>query len=185
MIVIADTTPLNYMVWIGEIEVLPKLYGRVIIPPAVCDELKRARAPEAVRLWIARPPAWLEVRLPRRKPDAELLRADLDDGERDAEAGREPHSRFRFEPRWRCRVVCRVACRVVGLVVCRVVCRPVSTNSNLLAPSAPAAPGSPNIAIEHPPSPPMSLLSCSTCSSTLGAYSSLCIDMKMSRIIAC
>jgi len=34
MIVVADTTPVNYLILIGEIDVLPKLYGRVVIPPA-------------------------------------------------------------------------------------------------------------------------------------------------------
>jgi predicted nucleic acid-binding protein len=84
MIVIADTSPINYLVLIGEIEVLPKLYGRVLIPPSVLGELKRELAPEAVQRWIARPPAWLEIQAPARKPDADLINADLDDGERDA-----------------------------------------------------------------------------------------------------
>jgi len=35
MIVIADTTPLNYLVLIGRVETLPQLYGRVLIPLAV------------------------------------------------------------------------------------------------------------------------------------------------------
>ena len=37
-----------------------------------------------MRLWIARPPAWLETRAPCQAPDAELLEARLDAGERDA-----------------------------------------------------------------------------------------------------
>jgi predicted nucleic acid-binding protein len=49
MIVVADTTPINYLILIGEIEVLPELYGQVIIPHAVCEELLRSRAPGAVR----------------------------------------------------------------------------------------------------------------------------------------
>ncbi len=62
MIVIADTTPLNYPVLIEEVEVLPKLYGRVIIPEAVVDELEASKAPAAVRQWMANRPASLEVR---------------------------------------------------------------------------------------------------------------------------
>jgi predicted nucleic acid-binding protein len=84
MIVIADTGPVNYLIWIGEIAVLPKLYGRILVPPSVCDELKRAPAPQAVRAWIAQPPAWLETRTPSHTPDAELLRARLGPGESDA-----------------------------------------------------------------------------------------------------
>jgi predicted nucleic acid-binding protein len=84
MIVIADTSPINYLVWIGEIDVLPKIYGRIFVPPAVCRELKAEDAPVAVRKWIAQPPDWLEVRMPTQQADAELVNADLDEGERDA-----------------------------------------------------------------------------------------------------
>ena len=49
MIVIADTSPISYLVSISEIDILPKLYGRVLVPPSVADELRHPRAPEAVR----------------------------------------------------------------------------------------------------------------------------------------
>ena len=39
MIIVADTSPLNYLVLIGEIELLPSLFGQVIIPHAVLAEL--------------------------------------------------------------------------------------------------------------------------------------------------
>jgi predicted nucleic acid-binding protein len=84
MIVIADTSPINYLVLIDHIEVLPRLYGRVLIPPAVCEELQRARTPEVVRRWVADPPGWLEIVAPKQAPDSELIKADLDAGERDA-----------------------------------------------------------------------------------------------------
>ncbi len=32
MIVVADTTPINYLILVEEIDVLTRLYGRVIIP---------------------------------------------------------------------------------------------------------------------------------------------------------
>jgi predicted nucleic acid-binding protein len=35
VIVIADTSPINYLIPIGEIEVLPALYQRVLVPPSV------------------------------------------------------------------------------------------------------------------------------------------------------
>lgn len=82
MIVIADTGPINYLILIDEIEVLPALYGRVVIPQSVCEELGRARAPEVVRAWIAKPPSWLETLLPTSSPSTEM--AGLDAGERDA-----------------------------------------------------------------------------------------------------
>ena len=84
MIVIADTSPISYLVSISEIDILPKLYGRVLVPPSVADELRHPRAPEAVRSWIAAPPAWFEVRATSLAADEDLLQADIEIGERDA-----------------------------------------------------------------------------------------------------
>jgi predicted nucleic acid-binding protein len=39
MIVVADTSPINYLVLIDQPELLHKLYGDVVLPPAVLDEL--------------------------------------------------------------------------------------------------------------------------------------------------
>ncbi len=69
MIVIADTTPLNYLVLIGRVEILPQLYGRVLIPLAVWEEFQRPETPQAVRAWIARPPAWLQIHPVERTSD--------------------------------------------------------------------------------------------------------------------
>jgi predicted nucleic acid-binding protein len=66
MIVIADTTPLNYLVLIDQPNLLPRLYGRVLIPHAVYEELQAEGAPAPVRNWAAHHPAWLEVRSPSR-----------------------------------------------------------------------------------------------------------------------
>jgi predicted nucleic acid-binding protein len=82
MIVVADTTPINYLILIEEIEVLPKLYGRVVIPPAVREELMRPRAPTRVQEWMNEPPDWLEILSPTVTVDSSL--AKLDAGERDA-----------------------------------------------------------------------------------------------------
>jgi len=49
MIVIADTTPLNYLVLIEHVEVLAALYTRVVVPETVALELKRKFAPVRVR----------------------------------------------------------------------------------------------------------------------------------------
>jgi hypothetical protein len=45
----------------GDIELLPKLFDRVLAPQAVRGELANPDAPTAVRAWIAQVPAWLEV----------------------------------------------------------------------------------------------------------------------------
>lgn len=82
MIIIADTTPLNYLVLIGHSSVLPLLYGRVLIPPAVYEELQAEGAPASVRDWAAQPPAWLETRQPSLPLSGEL--EALDPGECEA-----------------------------------------------------------------------------------------------------
>lgn len=61
-VVVADTSPLNYLVQCGAIEVLPQLYGVVVIPRAVFDELSEKGAPEAVRSWLNPPPVWISIR---------------------------------------------------------------------------------------------------------------------------
>ena len=61
-IVAADTSPLNYLAQCGAIEVLPQLYGLVVIPRAVFDELSEKGAPEAVRSWLDPLPEWISIR---------------------------------------------------------------------------------------------------------------------------
>ena len=60
-IVVADTGPLNYLLLIGHIDLLPRLFETVHIPDAVHAELSDIRAPEIVRDWISAPPSWLLV----------------------------------------------------------------------------------------------------------------------------
>ena len=62
MLIIADTSPLSYLILIQTIDVLPKLYGQIIIPPQVLSELQSTAGPAAVRAWASAPPKWLEVK---------------------------------------------------------------------------------------------------------------------------
>ena len=62
MIVVSDTSPLNYLVLIGQESVLQVLYGRVLIPSVVRDELLAIDTPTVVREWITAPPPWIEIR---------------------------------------------------------------------------------------------------------------------------
>jgi predicted nucleic acid-binding protein len=61
-LVIADTGPVNYLLLIGHIEILPALFEKVILPSAVQDELTDPRTPASVRSWITNPPSWVDVR---------------------------------------------------------------------------------------------------------------------------
>jgi predicted nucleic acid-binding protein len=64
MLVIADSSPLIVLVNIGHVEVLPKLFGQIVIPPAVAAELARPTRSDAVRKFTASPPQWLTVQQP-------------------------------------------------------------------------------------------------------------------------
>ena len=72
MIVISDTSPLNYLILIECVHVLPELYGHVVIPEGVFEELQRQSTPDVVREWVSARPDWLEVRKTRMQPDAAL-----------------------------------------------------------------------------------------------------------------
>jgi predicted nucleic acid-binding protein len=80
--IVADTTPLNYLVLINAVEMLPRLYGRVLIPPSVLAELSDPQAPSQVRAWAAQSRDWLRVVPLQAAADSSLMH--LDDGERDA-----------------------------------------------------------------------------------------------------
>lgn len=82
MVVVADTTPLHYLVLIERVSVLPSLFGHVLIAPSVLDELSQPTTPQRVREWCAAPPAWLQVRAPAQSLSS--LPAALGPGERDS-----------------------------------------------------------------------------------------------------
>ena len=39
MIAVSDTSPICYLILIGEIDIIPKLYSQVVVPAAVITEL--------------------------------------------------------------------------------------------------------------------------------------------------
>jgi len=81
MIVIADTTPINYLILIDLIQIVSELFGQVVIPQAVLNELQSTQAPDKVRQWLAHRPEWLVV---REVQQADPTLAHLDPGEREA-----------------------------------------------------------------------------------------------------
>jgi predicted nucleic acid-binding protein len=59
--IVADTSPLNYLILIEAEEVLPQVFSSILIPTAVRQELSHRNAPAKVRNWIANSPPWLQV----------------------------------------------------------------------------------------------------------------------------
>jgi len=82
-VVVADTSPLNYLVLIGRIDILHSLYGRVVVPLEVLAELAAGGAPPEVLKWTQSLPEWLEVRTVREDQDDSALK-HIDPGERAA-----------------------------------------------------------------------------------------------------
>ncbi len=81
-LIVADTSPLVYLILIGHIDILPRLFEIVLIPQAVYSELRHPLAPAPIQAWAAAPPSWLEV---RQVPDGpENVLRSLDAGERSA-----------------------------------------------------------------------------------------------------
>jgi predicted nucleic acid-binding protein len=84
LVIVADTGPLHYLILIGNSELLPQLFTRILIPDAVRDELIHPEAPSAVREWAVEPPDWIEIRpSPSASHDDPVLQK-LDSGERAA-----------------------------------------------------------------------------------------------------
>lgn len=81
MTVVSDTSPINYLVLIELQDLLPALFGHVLIPGAVLRELQSPEAPAKIRKWMASTPNWLESRTVTNLSDD--LR-QLDAGEREA-----------------------------------------------------------------------------------------------------
>ena len=61
-VVIADSSPLNYLILIGSVDVLQRLYGAVTVPRQVISELIDSAAPHDVRRWASDLPSWVDVR---------------------------------------------------------------------------------------------------------------------------
>ena len=59
--VVADTTPLNYLILIRQAEILASLFHQVLIPEAVLIELRHPKAPEAVSQWLKSSASRLET----------------------------------------------------------------------------------------------------------------------------
>jgi predicted nucleic acid-binding protein len=72
-LIVADTSPLVYLVLIDHIDILPQLFETVLLPDAVQKELRNPFAPASVQAWADLLPSWVEVRqVVNASDDAEL-----------------------------------------------------------------------------------------------------------------
>jgi predicted nucleic acid-binding protein len=83
-LVVADTGPINYLLLVDAIELLPKLFNKILVPAAVHRELAHSAAPLPVRAWIANVPDWLEIHPNPDYKSNDPAEIALDEGERAA-----------------------------------------------------------------------------------------------------
>jgi predicted nucleic acid-binding protein len=79
-LVVADASPILYLILVNAIDVLPRLYGRVVLPPEVVAELNHPRAPAEVQHWASKLPNWIDV-IGAQNVEADVLDKLLDPGE--------------------------------------------------------------------------------------------------------
>jgi predicted nucleic acid-binding protein len=82
-LIVADTSPLVYLVLIDHIEILPRLFDTVLLPDAVDAELRNPLAPAPVQVWASPLSSGIEVKHVPNAPDDAALRP-LGEGERAA-----------------------------------------------------------------------------------------------------
>ncbi len=61
MIVVCDTSPVNYLVLIDEVDLLPQLFTTVVLQAGVLAELQHPRTPPRVASWARELPPWVRV----------------------------------------------------------------------------------------------------------------------------
>ena len=83
MIVVSDTSPIINLAIIGRLELLPKLFGEVILPKAVYEEIviNGKDEPGANEVSSAK---WIRIEECKNITFVELLKAELDVGEAEA-----------------------------------------------------------------------------------------------------
>jgi predicted nucleic acid-binding protein len=69
MLVVADSSPLITLAATGDLEIVPRLFEDVFVPPEVVAELRDDRHDDAINLLAGSPPEWLHVR-PATRPTA-------------------------------------------------------------------------------------------------------------------
>jgi predicted nucleic acid-binding protein len=77
MIAVSDTSPICYLILIGQVDLLHELFDQLAVPRAVVAELLHEDAPQTVRAWAARLPSWISVRENPSGPSVALEKLQL------------------------------------------------------------------------------------------------------------
>jgi len=83
MIVVSDTSPLINLAAVGQLDLLRQLYGHVIIPQAIYDEIVLAGVGQPGSAEV-KDAVWIETRRLKDQALADILNLELDRGEAEA-----------------------------------------------------------------------------------------------------
>jgi predicted nucleic acid-binding protein len=81
MIVVSDASPLLNLAIIGQLNLLSKLYGKVVVPPAVYDEATVSGMPGTGEVRTA---PWIVIKQVENQPLVTAIRLQIDRGEAEA-----------------------------------------------------------------------------------------------------
>lgn len=82
IIVVSDTSPIRALAFVDELDLLQKLFDRVLVPPRVEQEL--ISPPLRFQTVSVGTLPWIEVRAPADRAQVDVLRQQLDEGESEA-----------------------------------------------------------------------------------------------------
>lgn len=82
IVVVSDTSPIRALAYIDHLSLLPQLFDRVLVPPAVKRELARVVDPQ--RAVDVKSQAFLELQQPKDTVEVDRLHQQLDIGESEA-----------------------------------------------------------------------------------------------------
>jgi uncharacterized protein len=85
--VVSDSSPLIYLAWLGQFDLLRLLYGRLLVPATVGEEVagRGGKLPGAAELRAAMQAGWIASEMPEHPLEvAELAGAEIDPGEAQA-----------------------------------------------------------------------------------------------------
>lgn len=83
MIIVSNTSPISNLAQVGQLSLMQKLYGDILIPHAVYEELLDERAGETV-ITAVQAATWLKIRSVRNQQMVNDLRTRVNIGEAEA-----------------------------------------------------------------------------------------------------
>ena len=83
MIIVSNTSPINNLAAAGYLSLLEQLYGKIVIPTAVSQELSAVQTPIAVATQVQAAP-WIQIRQVSNLATVATIQLQVDRGEAEA-----------------------------------------------------------------------------------------------------